>query len=69
MKYALPCLSVVSDGIQARYPPLHAVDVPAFLLAARCVSRARRNRLAGERLIVADKRRLELVRTLLRPSG
>ncbi len=52
-----------------RYPPLHAVDVQAFLLAAAAVSRARRNRLAGERLVVAVNDRLELVRTLLRPSG
>ncbi len=52
-----------------RYPPLHAVDVQAFLLALAAVSRARRNRLAGERLVVLINDRLELVRTLLRPSG
>lgn len=43
------------------------MDVQAFLLAARCVSRARRNRLPRwKRLIVADKR-AGLVR-VLRPA-
>ncbi len=52
-----------------RYPPLHAVDVQAFLLPLAAVSCARRNRLAGERLVELINDRLELVRTLLRPSG